>query len=256
MIVIKNKQAVSKMAQAGELLAPIVREACANIAKPGVTTGFVDAWIEQAIRSAGMVPRVKGYRGYQHATCISINDVIVHGIPSSLKMLQEGDLVTIDVCASWSGYCVDMARSFFVGGVNNAEAKNLHDVAYVALDAGIKKALPGNRLSDISAAIQQVVESHGFSVIRDFAGHGIGKSMHEDPEILNFGKPGQGPVLQVGMALAIEPMISAGDYRVAIDKDGWTARTKDGSLAAHVEDTVIVAEGGPQIVTRPVEMVS
>ncbi len=250
MIVIKNKSALAKMSHAGSLLSPIVENACREIAKPGVSTAAVDDWIEKELKNAGMTSKSKGYKGYKHVSCISVNDVIVHGVPSESVVLNEGDLVTIDVCASWKGYCADMARCFFVGGVYTERDKNLLDTAQRALDIGIEQMVPGRRLSDISAAIQQEVEQQKFGVIRDFAGHGIGKRMHEEPEVVNYGKPGKGPVLLPGMVFAIEPMISLGDYKVRIAKDGWTALTADGSLAAHVEDTVVITEQGPQILTR------
>ncbi|PKN03530.1 type I methionyl aminopeptidase, partial [Candidatus Dependentiae bacterium HGW-Dependentiae-1] len=157
--------------------------------------------------------------------------------------------VSIDICASHNGYCADMARTFCVGDVSS-QARRLRVAAQLVLDKGIEKACAGNHLSDISAAIQQEAERQGFAVVRDFAGHGIGKSMHEDPEVLNYGQPGKGPILRAGMTLALEPMITTGSYKVFIEKDGWTARTVDGSLAAHVEDTVAVTEGQPQVLTR------
>ncbi len=187
--------------------------------------------------------------GYAHVSCISVNEVVVHGIPSKCIILKSGDLVKVDVCASWSGYCADMARSYFIG-TPDKKALQLVEVAKRALDKGIAQAKPGNRIGDISAAIQKEVEKHGFGVVRDFAGHGIGKQMHEDPEILNVGKAGAGPVIQVGMAFAIEPMITLGDYRVFVEKDNWTVKTRDNSLAAHVEDTVVVTLNGPKVITR------
>ena len=250
MIVIKNKSALAKMRQAGKLLAPIVEQAC-KISVSGVSTAEVDAWIETELRKAGMVPRAKGYKGYKHVSCISVNDVVVHGVPSKDVILKPGDMVTIDVCASWKDYCADMARCFFVDGkVSSPQSKKLVEVAQKALDIGIACMVPGKRLSDISSAIQQEVESHGFGVIRDFAGHGIGKRMHEEPEVVNYGKPGKGPLLVPGMVLALEPMISLGDYKVKIVKDGWSAKMADGSLAAHVEDTVVITKQGPEILTR------
>ena len=164
--------------------------------------------------------------------------------------MQLGDLVKVDVCASWNGYCADMARSFFVGEPLTEEAKKLVEVARQALDKGIEKACVGNRLSDISSAIQHEVEKYGFGVVRDFAGHGIGKKMHEEPEVLNYGRPGCGPILKEGMTLAIEPMITAGKYAVYVAPDGWTVKTVDGSLAAHVEDTIAITNTGPIILTR------
>jgi methionyl aminopeptidase len=219
-----------------------------SIVQAGVATAEIDAWIETELKRRGLLSRMKGYMGYKHVSCISLNDEVVHGVPS-VKRLKDGDFLTVDVCASYKGYCADMARQFFVG-TPSADAKRLAEVAEQSLKAGIAKALPGNRLTDISAAIQQVVEQAGFGVVRDFAGHGIGKQMHEDPEILNYGVPGQGPVLRAGMAFAIEPMITAGHYAVCVAADGWTVCTKDNSLAAHVEDTVVITDKGPKVITR------
>ena len=174
----------------------------------------------------------------------------MHGVPSANKKLEKGDLVKVDVCASWKGYCADMARSFYVGNQMPDSVQHFVDTAQRALDKGIDQARPGKRLSDISAAIQEEVEKEGFGVVRDFAGHGIGKQMHEDPEILNYGKAGQGPTLRPGMAFAIEPMITMGDYSVYITKDKWTVKTTDKSLATHVEDTIVVTENSPKILTR------
>jgi len=187
--------------------------------------------------------------GYQHVSCISLNDEVVHGVPSTGKKLMDGDLVKIDICVSYNGYCADMARMFFIG---KPDEKVLHfmNTARRALDKGIAQAKSGNRLSDISAAIQKEVESQGFGVIRDFAGHGIGKKMHEEPEILNYGTAGRGPTLQAGMTLAIEPMITMGNYNVRVGKDKWTVKTVDKSLAAHVEDTIVVTDSEPIVLTR------
>ena len=181
--------------------------------------------------------RTKGYMGYRYASCISLNDEVVHGIPSSSRIVCAGDLVKIDVCAAYQGFFADMARTFLVEPINQ-KVQQFVNVAYMALDKGIDKAMAGNRLSDISSAIQQEVERHGYGVVRDFAGHGIGRAMHEDPEILNYGVPGKGPLLKKGMALALEPMITMKEYMVFVAHDGWTVKTVDGSLAAHVEDTV------------------
>jgi methionyl aminopeptidase len=248
MIYIKNKPSIQKMAQAGALLSEIL-ELVTDLVRPGVSTGEIDAWIETQLHARGLVSSTKGYMGYKHVCCISINDEVVHGVPRAASVLKSGDLVKIDICASWNGYCADMARSFFVGEPS-AEAKKLVEVAKQALNKGIEKARVGNRLSDISSAIQQEVEKHGYGVVRDFAGHGIGKNMHEEPEILNYGKPGRGPLLCEGMTFAIEPMITLGDYNVYVTKDGWTVKTVDKSLAAHVEDTVAITSGEPIILTR------
>lgn len=252
MIAIKNKASIKKMETAGGLLAAMLEE-ISELIKPGVSTLQLDQWIESELKKKGLLSRTKGYMGYRHSCCISVNDEVVHGVPHKDKLLQEGDLVKVDVCASWKGYCADMARCFLVGkAVNNADQiKRMIDVANKALRIGVDQAVVGNRLSDISFAIQQEVEKAGFGVVRDFSGHGIGKQMHEDPEILNYGEAGRGPVLRAGMTFAIEPMITAGDYRVYVDdEDGWTVRTVDKSLAVHVEDTIVITDKGPVYLTR------
>ncbi len=237
------------MAVAGQMLAEIFVK-IENHIREGVTTLELDALIDSMLSRVNLVSQSKGYMGYRHVSCISVNDEVVHGVPHEKKRLARGDLLKIDICAAYDGYCADMARCFFVESASKPEAEKLVEVAAKALDKGIEKAVPGNRLGDISAAIQREVESAGFGVVRDFAGHGIGKRMHEEPEILNYGDEGKGPILKPGMAFALEPMITLGHYAIFIMPDGWTAKTKDGSLAAHVEDTVVVTENGPQIITR------
>ena len=248
MIVIKNKRAIDKMKKAGKLLA-LIFENIKPFVKEGVTTLEIDTFIENKILESGLRPECKGYGGYKHATCISLNDVVVHGVPSNKIVLKSGDFVKIDVVASYNGYCADMARYFFVGNVDPV-VKKLAETAKRSLNKAIELAVPGNRLSDISSCVQKEVEKEGFSVIRRFAGHGIGRSIHEDPEIPNYGKPGLGPVLRSGMTLAIEPMIAQGHFEVKIMKDGWTAKTADGGYAAHIEDTVLITDSGPKILTR------
>ncbi len=247
-IIIKNKAAIVKMREAGRLLA-LVMETIQSDDLEGKNTWEVDALIEKKMLAAGLKTPCKGFFDYKHATCISVNDVVVHGIPSKETVLKSGDFVTIDVVGSFKGYCADMARCFFVGEANPI-AKQLATVAQMSLDQAIALIKPGVRLSTISASIQKVVEQNGFGVIRDFVGHGIGKDFHEAPEIPNFGEPGQGPTLREGMALAIEPMIVEKDYRVKKQSDGWTIKTLDGGLAAHVEDTVLVTADGVEILTR------
>src|SRR5581483_625152 len=220
MIHIKDKLSIKTMAHAGQLLASIFDMIHEKLV-PGVTTAEIDTWIGEQLQKKDLISCTKGYMGYRHVSCIAINDEVVHGVPRSTSILKIGDLVKIDVCASWRGYCADMARSFFVGELVPEKAKKLVEVAKQALDKGIERARVGNRLSDISAAIQAEVEKHGFGVVRDFAGHGIGKNMHEEPEVLNYGKPGNGPLLKEGMTLAIEPMITLGKYSVYVDRDGW-----------------------------------
>lgn len=253
MIIIKNKDSIRKMSQAGKLLVEIFEEIKPMIA-PGISTLELNNTIERLIKEKGMVSRTKGYMGYRHGSCISLNDEVVHGVPSEHKKLQEGDLVKVDVCASWKDYCADMARSFVVGKTSE-EVQRFISNAQRALNKGIEQARPGNRLGDISAAIQAEIEREGFGVVRDFAGHGIGKRMHEEPELLNYGNAGQGPVLRPGMTFAIEPMTTMGNYEVFVTDDGWTVKTIDKSLAAHVEDTVLVTENGPKVLTRAADAV-
>ena len=242
-------QALEKMRTAGRLLADIFENISSKI-QVGTTTAALDSWIESELDKRQMVSQSKGYKGYKHVSCISVNTVVVHGVPSAQVVLQSGDLVKVDVCAAWQGYCADMARCYIVDNVGTQQVEHLKMIAQQALDKGIAQAVEGNRLFDISAAIQNHVEHFGYGIVRDFAGHGIGKRMHEDPDVPNFGTAGTGMRLRAGMTFAIEPMITQGSYEVYIDRDGWTVKTKDGSLAAHVEDTVVVGEHGPEILTR------
>ncbi len=248
MVYIKDKRAMDKMRMAGKLLAGVMIE-IPKIIKEGVSTLEVNDFIENCMRKAGLKPSCIGYKGYKHATCISVNSVVVHGVPSDKVILQEGDLVKVDVIGAYKNYCVDMARCYFVG-VPSKEAQHIVDIAQKALDAGIKKAIVGNTVADISRAIEKVVESEGFGVVRDFAGHGVGKLLHEEPEIPNFVSGESMEILRAGMTLAIEPMITEKGYAVVLDNDGWTARTMDGGLAGHVEDTVLITEKGTEILTR------
>jgi methionyl aminopeptidase len=221
-----------------------------NIA-PGVTTSELDGLAEDHIRSRGGAPLFKGYRMGGHtfpaSICASIDEVVVHGIPSDRKLV-EGQIISIDVGATLDGYCGDGARTYAVGAVDPLKRK-LMDVTLAALEAGIAQARIGNRLGDISAAVQQTVESNGFSVVRDLVGHGIGRRMHEDPQVHNFGAAGTGPLLAKGLVLAIEPMVNAGDYRIVFKPDGWTTVTADGSPSAHFEHTVAITGDGPEILT-------
>lgn len=248
MIFIKNTSEIQKMIETGKRLSSIFDELSAMV-KPGNNTADVDRWIEERLEHKKLRTTMKGYCGYEHVSCISINDEVVHGVPCANKVIKDNDLVKIDVCASFEGYCADMARPFFVGGAMTSQVRDFVSVAQKSLLAGIAKMVPHNRVSDVSAAIQDVVLKHDYGIVREFAGHGIGKNMHEDPDVCNYGTPGRGPVLRVGMAFAIEPMITLGDHAIVIDEDGWTARTADGSLAMHIEDTVIVGENGPIVTT-------
>jgi methionyl aminopeptidase len=251
MIIIKDSIAQGRMEVAGSRLKLLFDE-LVNILNDGITTLDLDNFIDDYISKNGLLSASKGYKGYKHSSCISVNDEVVHGIPSKKRVLKSGDLVKIDVCASYKGYCADMARSFFVGNIDNISSnlKDLVDTAYKALDAGINQVIVGNRIGDISYAIQSIVECAGYGIVKEFAGHGIGARMHEDPEILNYGRPSRGPLIKSGMAFAIEPMITYGNSDIYILDDGWTVKTIDGSLAAHVEDTVIVTIDGIKIITR------
>jgi methionyl aminopeptidase len=212
---------------------------------PGVTTRELDRWAAATIREAGAVPAFLDYRGYPATLCTSINDVIVHGIPDD-RPLAEGDIVGVDCGVLYKGYYGDAARTFAVSEIG-AEARMLMDVTRDALNLAVDQVQPGNRLSDIGHAVQAHVERHGFSVVREFVGHGIGTSLHEDPQVPNFGDAGQGPRLKPGLVLAIEPMVNVGASGVKVDADGWTARTADGTLSAHFEFSVAVTESGPRI---------
>lgn len=248
MITIKGNDAIAKMQKAGNLLAQMFEMLGSQIV-PGITTLDIDSLIENYIKKNELVSCTKGYMGYRHNSCISVNDEVVHGIPSPKNKIKDGDLVKVDVCASYRGFCADMARCFFTRDVS-PEVFELVDATKLALDKGIDKARAGNRLSDISFAIETEINNYGYGIVREFAGHGIGAKMHEDPEILNYGPPGRGPVIKVGMAFAIEPMITLGKHNILIEQDGWTVKTADGKFAAHVEDTVVVTEDGPMIITR------
>ena len=246
MIIRKSRQEIEKMAETGRVVAETIAHVGERI-EPGVTTGELDQIAEDYIRSAGGVPTSQGYRGYPAAICISPNDMVVHGIPGRY-VVAEGDLVTIDVGVTLDGFIADSAYTFGVRPVA-AEAQRLLDVGRQALVTGIAQARPGNRVGDISAAVQSYVEKQGFSVIRSLVGHGVGRSYHEDPHIPNFGEPGRGPLLSEGMTLAIEPMITAGRADVYVHDDEWSISTGDGSLAAHFEHTVAITADGPRILT-------
>ncbi len=214
----------------------------------GVKTRELDKFAESFIRSKGAKPAFKGYRGYPSTICASVNEQVVHGIPSSVK-LKEGDIISIDIGVYYNGFYGDAALTLPVGEISS-KAKKLLAVTEESLQVGIENAVTGNRLSDISFAIQSNVEPEGFSVVRNFVGHGIGRKLHEEPQIPNFGKPGQGPELMPGMTLAIEPMVNEGGWEISILNDGWTAVTKDQSLSAHFEHTVAITKNGHDVLTK------
>lgn len=246
MIIRKGAAEIDRIALAGGLAADTISHVGERI-EPGVTTGELDEIAERFILSAGGVPTSKGYRGFPRAVCISPNDIVVHGIPGA-QIVNEGDIVTIDVGVTLNGSIADSAYTFPVGEIDG-ETQRLLDICQEALGAGIRHARLGNRVGDISHAIQEVVESAGFSVVRSLVGHGVGRHFHEDPHVPNFGQPGRGPKLAEGMTIAVEPMITAGTAEVHVWGDGWTIATDDGARAAHFEHTVAITTDGPRVLT-------
>ena len=245
-IIRKSARELELMAAAGEVVAR-THELMREHVRPGVSTGELDRIAEEYIRSEGGVPTFKGYRGYPAALCISRNDMVVHGIPGR-DALADGDVVSIDVGVTLGGFVADSAWSYAVGEISD-EAQRLLEACEASLMAGLEQARVGNRIGDISHAVQTVVEDAGFAVVRSLVGHGVGRDMHEEPQIPNFGEPGRGPLLAEGMTLAIEPMITAGHPDVVLLEDRWSIVTEDGSLSAHFEHTVAVTEHGPRILT-------
>ena len=235
------------MREAGRLVGEVLTELTARV-KPGVTTAELDELAEARIRKAGATPAFKGYHGYPATICASINEEVIHGIPSGRRVLNEGDVISIDVGASLDGYFGDSAVTLAVGKVSE-EAATLLRVTEESLFKAIERVRPGGRISDIGHAVQAHVEAYGFSVVREFVGHGSGQRMHEEPQVPNYGEPGRGPRLAEGMVIAIEPMVNAGKPAVKVLSDGWTAVTRDASLSAHVEHTVAVTAGEPWILT-------
>jgi methionyl aminopeptidase len=246
-IIRKSAQEIEGMARAGELVAETIALVGEQL-QPGITTGELDRMAEEFIRERGGVPTSKGYRGFPAATCISPNSMVVHGIPGEHRV-EEGDLISVDVGITLDGLVADSAYTFAVGEIDEG-SQRLLDIGKQALAAGIEQARIGNRVGDISHAVQRVVEGAGFSVVRSLVGHGVGRSYHEEPQVPNFGDPGRGPELQRGMTLAIEPMITAGGPDVYLHADEWSISTQDGSMAAHFEHTVAVTDDGPRILTR------
>jgi len=246
-IVCRSAAEIARMRAANRLVAQVL-EALEAAVTPGVTTAELDVLAERMVRAGGAVPAFKGYRGFPATLCTSVNAVVVHGIPSSKQVLADGDIVSIDIGVKLDGFYGDSAVTVPVGVVPE-RTKALLKVTRESLVRGIAEVKVGGRLSDVSHAVQKWVEAHGFSVVREFVGHGIGEQLHEEPPIPNFGLPGRGPKLAAGMVLAIEPMVAMGRPEVKVLGDGWTAVTKDGSLAAHFEHTVAVGENGPLILT-------
>lgn len=248
MIIIKSDEEIRLMREAGTVTARIL-EKLAGLIKPGISTGELDDFVEEFIMEKGMVPAFKDYNSYPASTCISINDEVVHGIPSKKRRLCKGDIVSVDVGTIYKGYYSDAARTYPVGMVDERAAR-LITVTEESFYEGLKFCKEGYRLSDISHAIQQYVENNGFSVVRDYVGHGIGKAMHEDPQIPNYGVPGRGPRLTRGMVFAIEPMVNEGGWKTKIQPDNWTVTTEDGRRSAHYENTVVITEEEPLLLTK------
>jgi methionyl aminopeptidase len=248
MIIRKSQAEIDTMARAGAVVAGTLALLEEHI-QPGITTAELDAIAEEFIQSQGGVPTFKGYRGYPAATCLSPNDMVVHGIPGATKLV-DGDILSVDVGVTLDGFVADSAWTFAVGSISG-DAQRLLDTCRAALEAGIEQARLGNTISDISKAVQAVTEAAGYGVIRSLVGHGVGRSMHEDPQVPNFASSQRGPELREGMTLAIEPMITVGDPEVYIHDDEWSISTVDGSLAAHFEHTVAITAEGPRILTQP-----
>jgi methionyl aminopeptidase len=249
MVIRKSRTELETMHRANVLVARVLGR-LKEAVQPGVSTAALDEIAEETIRSAGAVPAFKGYRGFPASLCVSINDEVVHGIPSRKRLVREGDIVSLDVGTVVDGFCGDGAVTVPVGDVSN-ETEKLLRVTEDALLKGIEQVRKGNRVSDIGHAVQSYVESQGFTVVRDFVGHGIGTQMHEEPQVPNYGEPGRGQRLLPGMVLAIEPMVNAGKHAVKVLSDNWTVVTLDGSYSAHFEHSVAVTDNGPWILSRP-----
>jgi methionyl aminopeptidase len=247
MIYLKSERELNLMRKAGSIVAQILDE-MAKMAAPGISTGELDRFAESRIKELGAKPAFKGYNGFPACVCISVNQEVVHGIPSNKRVLKDGDIVGLDFGVVYDGWYGDSARTVPVGKISD-EAQKLLDVTKEGLYRGIEQCREGNRVFDIGHAVQNYVENFGYGVVREFVGHGIGRALHEDPQVPNYGPKGKGPALKVGMVLAIEPMINAGSHEVKVLKDGWTAVTVDDSLSAHFEHTVAITPSGPEILT-------
>jgi methionyl aminopeptidase len=246
-IIRKSPEEIAKMRRAGRIVATTILRLLEEV-RPGLTTEDLDRVAEGAIRGEGAVPSFKGYRGFPASICTSVNEEIVHGIPGR-RVLREGDLLSLDVGAIWEGYHGDSAVSVFVGEPPSGDAEKLIRVTEESLESGIAQIRTGGRLSDVGNAVQQVVEGAGLSVVREYVGHGIGRNLHEDPPIPNYGPPGRGPELGPGWVVAVEPMVNMGGWETRLLADGWTVVTADGSLSAHFEHTIAVTEEGPEVLT-------
>jgi methionyl aminopeptidase len=248
MIVYKSPEEVDRMRKAGRIVAGTIERVLAHV-RPAVTTAHLDAVAEAYIHERGALPSFKGYRGFPASICTSLNNEIVHGIPSDARVLKEGDIISLDFGAIWEGFHADSAVTVFVGQPPSSEAEKLVRVTEEALEAGIAQIRPGGRLSDVSHAVEQVVEGAGFAVVREYVGHGIGRNLHEDPQIPNYGAPGRGPEMRPGLVIAVEPMVNMGDWPTRVLADEWTVVTEDGSLSAHFEHTIAVTEDGHEVLT-------
>lgn len=248
MIIYKSPQEIDKMRTAGRIVAGTIDRVLAAVC-PGISTADLDRVAEEEIQRRAATPSFKGYKGFPGSICASLNDEVVHGIPSPKRILKAGDILSLDFGAIWEGYHADSAVTVFVGEPPSAEAEKLVRVTEEALEAAISQVRPGGRLSDVSHAAEQVVEGAGFSVVREYVGHGIGRSLHEDPQIPNYGPPGRGPELRPGLVVAVEPMVTMGDWPTRVLADDWTVVTADGSLAAHFEHTIAVTEDGHEVLT-------
>jgi len=246
-IELKSAREIGLMRTAGHVLSDVI-EHLRGAVKPGLSTLEIDEDVEAFIAARGAKPAFKGYRGFPATVCISINEEVVHGIPSAHRRIKEGDIVGLDLGCIVDGYYADCAFTLAIGDVPS-KVQQLLDVTRESLDLAIQECRPGRRLSDVSHAVQAHVERHGFAVVRAFVGHGIGRALHEDPQVPNFGDPGRGPQLRPGMVLAVEPMVTMGGWEVKVLDDGWTAVTRDGSLAAHFEHTIAVTEAEPEVLT-------
>jgi methionyl aminopeptidase len=247
MIILKSPEEIAKMRRAGRIVAGTIDRVLEAV-RPGLTTGGLDEVAEAYITEQGAVPSFKGYRGFPASICASLNNEVVHGIPGPRK-LKPGDILSLDFGAIWEGYHADSAVTVFVGEPSSAEAEKLVRVTEDALEAGISEVRAGKRLSDIGNAVQQVVEGAGFGVVREYVGHGIGRSLHEDPQIPNYGPPGRGPEIKPGLVVAVEPMVNMGGWETRVLPDRWTVVTADGSLSAHFEHTIAVTDDGPEVLT-------